>query len=65
MFCEFWPILTSLGSLLQDKEVFLDFNIFDIGLENKNLSYSSSVEDTEVYVRFLACFISCTGRFLP
>jgi len=48
LFCEFWPILTSLGSLLQDKEVFLDFNIFDIGLENKNLSYSSSVEDTEV-----------------
>lgn len=65
MSCEFWPILTSLGSLLQDKEVFLDFNIFDIGLENKNLSYSSSVEDTEVYERFLACFISCTGRFFP
>lgn len=65
MFCEFWPILTSLGSLLQDKEVFLDFDIFDIDLENKNLSYSSSVEDTELYERFSAFFISCTGRFLP
>lgn len=50
---------------MKKKEVFLDFDIFDIGLENKNLSYSSSVEDTELYERFSAFFISCTGRFRP